>query len=464
MLLPLKKNIVNGEMLKKYNNLKIDQLINVQYPIIETMPTAEYYLNHYGRDQSMSHNGGTDIGFEKIRKEIAPAPLASAAHTKTRSTNSQKQPNNKTKTPNQQVADNCVLVTPEQSVPELQQTEPKKNVFHYKFLNDSDFDVIVRPSATNEFVQRFVNVDKIKVDRKIPRNAANSASNLNNNNSTANTTENTNESKTPKKKLLLIKTDITDKSEIKHSNYLNQNTDYYQSSKSLDKGVHEQIPVEKVPDQLVEKARAAPGKYSFTDVYDPNNNIDIPINRPSTDDDQEEDDYDDSFDEANGDLHEKYLNMIENRSRMLNVNTHQIYLPPVTSGMMMTAASEMNKQTSNYNLEASFLRQNYPNDDVGVVGGGGGTFLSAVDHHYHNTDDRCMFFDNENDYSPEHLQSAPTAIVNFSPCCNCVNIASCSKDKLNEFLHSNDCHLSRQHRQFHFKSSYPNLLTQRKHF
>lgn len=86
-----------------------------------------------------------------------------------------------------------------------------------------------------------------------------------------------------------------------------------------------------------------------------------------------------------------------NRKKKLNITNHQIYLPPApTIGYDQANHSIINFASDNYN----------------------------------------------NKSSPESNESQSiTATLIHGSVCNCVNIASCSKDKLNGFIHSSDCNL-----------------------
>lgn len=102
---------------------------------------------------------------------------------------------------------------------------------------------------------------------------------------------------------------------------------------------------------------------------------------------------------AQKEIRKKYENMI-NKGQKLNLTSHQIYLPPPSSlgpGPYYKKNSQIinEKEHTDLNKNASYIK---------------------------------------------------------SPECNCINIAACDKDKINEFLHSNECEL--------FKNSFDKTISQ----
>lgn len=126
MLKPIKRDILNGEVLKSYNNLDIDTRVNnVQYPAIDTMPLPSLF------DYSGQHTQSSlPLGFADLKENLNDQSTS----------------------------------TDEQSEPIQQQQQ--QNAFYYKFLPNSNYEIHVRPSKSGEFVQRFVNVDEIMFNKK----------------------------------------------------------------------------------------------------------------------------------------------------------------------------------------------------------------------------------------------------------------------------------------------------------
>jgi len=71
---------------------------------------------------------------------------------------------------------------------------------------------------------------------------------------------------------------------------------------------------------------------------------------------------------------------------------------------------------------------------------------------------------NESDESLSGGCRSPAATLIHGSICNCVNIASCSRDKLDGFIHSRDCHLNRSQNGSKLSKSCSEFGIQREHF
>jgi hypothetical protein len=112
----------------------------------------------------------------------------------------------------------------------------------------------------------------------------------------------------------------------------------------------------------------------------------------------------------NMEIDQRYANYLMKQSKMLNLSNNQIYLPNRQS--YPTPFEQLNNQNNDelpLDIDYGFNYLNKPGGDV------------------------------------EHLESTANssgnngATIMQGSSCNCINIASCSKENLNEFLHSKDC-------------------------
>ena len=114
---------------------------------------------------------------------------------------------------------------------------------------------------------------------------------------------------------------------------------------------------------------------------------------------------------------QQYNSLIRNQQKSkknLNLSNHQIYLPP--------PPTISKKSQSNFN-----------------------------------------FSSNESEDTFSGCRS-PAATLIHGSICNCVNIASCSRDKLDGFLHSKDCHLNMSKNVSNKSKSCSEFGIQREHF
>lgn len=267
MMLPLKRNIVSGDMLRTYNNLEMKNAEN-----LPQMP----------RKDSRLSKKSVDIGFNKIENEICEN--------------------------NPDLDFKCNE--------EIEPSESNTNRVRYKFAPNAEYEIIVRPSQNNEFSQRFVNINDIKINH-------NSRSNAN----------------------------------IKHAS----------KSSRVAKSRH-QDPLPMANNVDLEKINLT------------NNNM---------------------FLLNDNDFQEKYINQMTNKSKMINLANHHIYLPPTSSPSLID-------RNSNYLMPLNELTNlDHTND-------------TTIDEHSEN-------------------MAYQTDLLNVSPKCHCVNIMPCKHDKIDEFLHSSDC-------------------------
>lgn len=354
MLKPLKRNIMNGEVLKSYNNLKIDpnSNSNTNYPVVETMPLPQFYDKN--SDTCLIGFNQRDNASDKSDSNIS-STLSNA------STSSQEH---------------------EQS----SEFEQEKNTYYFKFAPGSNYEIQVRPSKTGQFVQRFVNIDDIKINR-----------NLNNEFDPYKANSSSGRKQSPIKL-------------IKSQNIASYKTEQLENSKYFDKETRPKN--NRISYMSLEK------NLEFTE-----NDVSIPIefesnkNRNLREEYLNEQKYDFNNQsqtlKSDQEMQEEYLSLKKNR-KTLNVSNHQIYLPPASS-MIQTPRHEV----------------------IYSENGNGGDSQNAT----------CL----------------------RASACNCVNIASCTKDKINEFIHSKDCILVNSLNNTSNSNSSMNvsnldLFIQRKHF
>ncbi len=71
---------------------------------------------------------------------------------------------------------------------------------------------------------------------------------------------------------------------------------------------------------------------------------------------------------------------------------------------------------------------------------------------------------NESDESLSGSCRSPAATLIHGSICNCVNIASCSRDKIDAFIHSKDCYLNQSKNGSSLSKSCSEFGIQREHF
>ncbi|RNA14794.1 hypothetical protein BpHYR1_039237 [Brachionus plicatilis] len=328
MIKPLKRDIMNGKVLKSYNNLDL----NPKYPVVDIMPKPDVASPVEHQDISIKSRNLSypdDIGFNVLQS----SPEQSFDSQSTNSSN----------------------------------FKTVQNSFQYRFYPRNNYAILVRPSQNGQFTQRFVNVDDIEFYQRpeLKSDTREKKRNL---------------SQDHEKPISHVPEEIYSKnslkskhSEPKRSRYALSTQikpEYASIERSMNFSDETVIPIE------FESMERAFGKEKKRKVFNFNNTL------PFT---------------AEKDIRKKYENMILNGQK-LNLTSQQIYLPPPSS-------------------------------------------LGGLPYQKKNSLRMHEQFDE--DKTTSYLKS---------PECNCVNIAACDKDKLSEFLHSNDCIL--------FKNSFDKTISQ----
>ncbi len=112
---------------------------------------------------------------------------------------------------------------------------------------------------------------------------------------------------------------------------------------------------------------------------------------------------------------EQHYELVNNINKSLNLSNHRIYLPPSTSKPLISYENFY----ANYKYSETFDNNEAESTES-------------------STDDNCIL-----KYNDSREVVSPIIRGNI---CNCINIASCSSDKLNGFIHANDCILNQQNK------------------
>ncbi|CAF1023794.1 unnamed protein product [Brachionus calyciflorus] len=353
MIKPLKKNIMNGEVLKSYNNLDT----SFSYPLVNSMPEplvintkSPVEKNH---SEKFSPEFKANIGFkinEKNNETFESDPSLSNQSFESR------------------ISD-----------------YKRSNTYRYTFNSGDNYEILVRPSKTGEFSQRFVNVGDVKILQ-------------NSNHKNPYKTNRSKQSSGDRKKVHSNTKLIVES--VQNQELINEKeVELFRKNNSVRSNRPEYVSIEK--------------RMDFFDET----NLNIPISYESPKSKKEKISRLFSFNNqtlpftAEREIRKKYQNLLKN-NQTFNMTNHHIYLPKPCS----MVGSPYRKKISGLNL----------------MDNGSTNFLR-------------------------------------SPGCNCVNIAACSRDKINEFIHSNECEfykmkINKTNSSTSMYLSNPELFMQRKHF
>jgi hypothetical protein len=452
MLKPLKKNITNGQVLRQYENIDmnvIDERANSNnvngIKMVCSMPTI---------------NNLDEINFE-------PEPSDISLNGKKRSSSL----NFKTVyQPESEISsDDCINQENYAQNGYLNRGAYLRNSYVYRFIpNDGDFSIYLRPSCNDNFHQRFVNIDNIKINNKALKlkqsknSNKNSSLPLNQLNQLADHQEIILESSDDSLNLKdYSQRRLNRGKERRSSRTKKYPRDLFQSKKSkyvlnpyMDSSYikRNRLYLDYATRRLtrIQNQNFNKTTYSSNTLNQSSIPIEIKIEMPSQMNKVNEKLYDNNNNDLNNAIKQLNNSMPSNETytslarKKLNLSNHHIYLPPAPS---LSLTNQFNSKILD--------KKDFAN-------------ISKTFNESDLLKDCIIEAENENETgsksSENQSQITETIIKSFE--CNCVNILSCDKNEVNEIIHSNDCPFKNsQIRSIQSKSTQDEQqIIQRKHF